>query len=212
MKQISEAELDKLVSRYSELPIVATALQRLQLSLPPHLVYHSAKHTQNVLREALRFAATDGLPAREQELLAIAAAYHDIGFLERMSKNEIFGAQAARRAMSESAQYSNEDMALVERMILDTEIQAGPEGPYQMCSHRLSGYLLDADLSNLGREDFLHWNQLLQQELGVRKEELLAFSRKLMLNHDWHTPAAQSLRSAGKKKNLEALEQLLARD
>jgi len=47
------------------------------------LYYHSPEHTKNVLRQSIELAQEDELASRDQLLLAIAAAFHDAGFLEQ---------------------------------------------------------------------------------------------------------------------------------
>ena len=60
---------------------------------------------------------------RDALLLAIAAAFHDAGFLKQLPKNEPIGANIAVEAMAKSGRFSLEERELVEQMILDTRFK-----------------------------------------------------------------------------------------
>jgi HD-GYP domain-containing protein (c-di-GMP phosphodiesterase class II) len=87
--------LDEAIKRYRASPIIAHAQQRLARELVAGLYYHSAAHTDDVLTEVSRFELHDGLPDPSQELLAISAAYHDMGFVVPATDNESLGAELA---------------------------------------------------------------------------------------------------------------------
>jgi predicted metal-dependent HD superfamily phosphohydrolase len=190
-------------------PIVREALEVLARGLPDTLWYHALPHTEDVLDEVVRFGLIDQLSARELELLAIAAACHDVGFISSFASNEPIGAAFARALMEKSDCYSSVEVALVERMILDTALVPGEQGPRQVPSTPLSGYLLDADLSNLGRDDFLEKGELQRKELGQDVEIFRANTLALLSGHTWHTKAALSMRKEGKEKNVELLKGII---
>jgi len=189
-------------------PVVQQMLQRLRRELSPDLRYHSANHTEDVLREALLFAATDRLTAREQLLLAIAAAYHDAGFLVRRDENELIAAQMARTAMEAHGGFTAAECQLVYDMIEDTIVRVVPSGLAEIPRSTLAGYLVDADLSNFGRTDFDEKRALIAAELKLAgREATPQHTAKLLRAHRWHTPAARQLREAQKQRNLRAWEQ-----
>ncbi|MEK9990399.1 MAG: HD domain-containing protein, partial [Halieaceae bacterium] len=144
-------------------PLVIETVEHLASTLDPTLYYHSPDHTKDVLRQTMELAEADALNSRDVLLLAIAAAFHDAGFLEQRPKNEPIGAQMAVQAMSASGRFSQAEQDLVEQMILDTQLVM--EGPAQISNSRLSPWLLDADLANLGRDDFWDQTRLLAKEL-----------------------------------------------
>lgn len=196
--------------RLKSLPIVTGILTRLSNELSAQLSYHSAAHTADVINEALLLAERDLLPQAEVTLLVIAAAFHDAGFLEKDSENEEIGAAWAEQAMRSVGSYSEQDRSRVRGMILDTRPRRVGEGFRQVPSEPLSGYLLDADVANLGREDFFEKIDLLQKEL--REKDRRAFLQRVfdfVSAHEWYTPAAQALRTKKKTENLKALRKLL---
>ncbi len=116
----------------------------------------------------------------------------------------------AVQAMSASGRFSQVEQDLVEQMILDTQLVM--EGPAQISNSRLSPWLLDADLANLGRDDFWDQTRLLAKELEIDIASMLPMTRALMQRHDWQSPAAKRLFAAKKEANFVALEEELSKD
>jgi signal transduction histidine kinase/predicted metal-dependent HD superfamily phosphohydrolase len=192
-------------------PLIARILDRLREDLPPDLHYHCAAHTDDVLEETVLFSVVGGLSNYEIELLAIAAAFHDAGFIQSPVDNEAIGADMAREAMQETGTFSNSEIESVTSMILDTRMQDSPNGPQQKPSSELSKYLLDADLSNLGREDFFDKLELQRRELGYDRNFFVEQAFQLVHAHRWHTHAARRLRQGTKEQNIAKLCKLVSR-
>lgn len=210
MGVVTEETLQATVDRLCALPIVAQILAKLERELPPTLTYHSFAHTQDVVRDSVLFALLDDLPPRSVELLVIAAAMHDAGFLEQRSGNEPVGARIAREAMVACGGYSEDEVQLVEQMILDTAVVMHNGSPKQIASTELSKYLLDADLGNFGRDDFFAKGELQRIESG---DEIAPFRSKtlaLINAHVWNTNAARTLRQAKRDENLATLKAMIA--
>ena len=191
-------------------PLVTETVSALVSDLDPTLYYHSPAHTKDVLRQTLELAESDALDNRDVLLLAIAAAFHDAGFLKQRPKNEPIGAQMAIDAMAKTGRFSQEECDLVEQMILDTQLVM--DGPAQISNSRLSPWLLDADLANLGRDDFWDQTMLLARELNIDRQKMLPMTQALMQRHDWQSPAGQRLFGAKKESNFVALERELGKD
>jgi signal transduction histidine kinase len=198
-----------------KLPVISTILDFLKRNLPGHLVYHAFTHTEDVLSEVIRFAITDELPAREIELLAIAAAFHDAGFVKSPVANEPIAARMAREALEKhsashpTSGYTPDEISLIEQMILDTSLRETQTGLRQVPTCDLSRYLLDADLSNLGRDDFFDKGELQRQELGYDQEVFRRKSFELLNSHRWLTNAARLLRQPKKDENLLLLKKMI---
>lgn len=210
MGVVTEETLQATVDRLCNLPIVAEILAKLARELPPTLTYHSFAHTQDVVRDSVLFALIDDLPPRSIELLVIAAAMHDAGFLDQRSGNEPVGARFARDAMVACGGYSEDEVQLVEQMILDTAVVMHNGSPKQIPSTELSKYLLDADLGNFGRDDFFAKGELQRIESG---DEIAPFRIKtlaLISAHVWNTNAARNLRQVKRDENLGTLKAMIA--
>lgn len=189
------------------LPVIRRILARLALELGSNLVYHTVEHTREVLAETVNFALHDGLEARQIELLAIAAAYHDAGYLERYADNEPIGAAMAAEAMRAAGGYSESDIALVGKMILSTKLAEGPDSARRVEHDPLALYLMDADFGSFGREDFFEKCQQLIDETGTAPRNFYPIAQRLVSGQRWLTPAAHALREPKKQQNLAELEQ-----
>lgn len=187
-------------------PLVNEALDTLRAKLAKDLLYHGYAHTEDVLNEVVRLAVIDNLSDREIELLAIAAAWHDLGFIWSRHNNESLAAEALKRSLAKLSLYTVDETHLMAQMILDTALIPDGETFKQVASHKLSCYLLDADLANFGRDDFFEKSELQRRELG---EDLASFRIKtlaLIGNHKWLTKAAKDLWEEKKAENLEVLK------
>ena len=68
------------------------ALLRLTTELAPELTYHNLSHTlEEIMPTVLCLAEVCGLSLQERHLLQVAAAYHDIGFIDTYAEHERAG-------------------------------------------------------------------------------------------------------------------------
>jgi uncharacterized protein len=208
---MSNAGNDIQIEGLLRLAAISEPLGRLGTELSPNLLYHTVDHTREVIADAVMLALRDQLLAREVELLAVAAAWHDTGFIESPEHNEPIAARMAVEALTRIGSYSSAEIKLIEQMILDTAIIPQEAGsPLQRATTKLSPYLLDADVANFGRDDFFVKGELLRRELG--EADLVAYNQKtqgLLTRHVWLSAPAQELWGAGKAFNLAKLQQLL---
>ena len=133
-------------------PIVRGILDRLRSELDASLAYHRPAHTEDVIQQALKLAQLDALDAHSMLLIAVAAAFHDAGFLMTRSGHESISADMATSAMVGDKRFSQADIDLVADMIMDTQVYQ--TGAVHRPNTSLSAWLLDADLANFGRDDF----------------------------------------------------------
>lgn len=207
-----EEKASRLVLELKEMPVIAEILGKLQTDLGDDLHYHTLSHTYDVFNEVVVFALFDDLTQREIELLAIAAAYHDAGFLKQREDNERIGARMADEAMRRHGGFSEEECSLVYTMIIDTTLIRDSSGVAQRAQTPLSKYLLDADLSNFGRADFFERMEAHRQEVAQEAEEEYRVTLEIMESHQWYTSAAKSLRQGKKQENLKKLREMLRRE
>lgn len=198
------------ISSLIRLPAVVHPLELLRSKLPQNLLYHAYPHTEDVIAEVVRLASLDSLSDRDTEILAVAAAWHDVGFIESPQNNEPIAAAAARKFLNSLDRYTKQEISQIEVMIRDTALIIDDGIPQQKPTTSLSRYLLDADLANFGREDFFDKSELQRREIN---EEPASFRQKtvaLLERHVWLTPAAQELWQSKKDENLETLRKLAA--
>lgn len=187
-------------------PIVTGILDRLSRELDASLFYHRPAHTEDVIQQALTLAKLDALDAHSMLLIAVAAAFHDAGFLVTRSGHESISADMAATAMAGDKRFSQTDIDLVADMIMDTQVYQ--TGAVHRTNTPLSAWLLDADLANFGRDDFFEQFQLVALENNIEPERLVTPTIDLMDRHTWQSPAGAASFELKKRENRQALTQV----
>lgn len=187
-------------------PIVTGVLDRLRRELDASLSYHRPAHTEDVVQQALTLAALDALDAHSMLLIAVAAAFHDAGFLVTRSGHESISAEMAASAMAGDKRFSQADIDLVADMIMDTQVYQ--TGAVHRPKTPLSAWLLDADLANFGRDDFFEQFRLVALENHIEPERLVTTTIDLMDRHTWQSPAGAASFELKKRENRQALTQV----
>ncbi len=187
---------------------VAAYARDLLSKLPPYLTYHNADHTLHpvtgVVAIADRYGRQEKLPANEHELLLVSAYLHDAGFVRvpRIQANEKEGVAIAQEYLP-SLGYQPHEIAIVGSAILATDKRTRP-------STKLEMILKDADLDNLGREDFFEMTEAFRIEKGIKNRE--AWYREtldFLKSHMFYTQAARDFREGAKQHNILRLDQML---
>ena len=93
-------------------PIVTGIVDRLRHELDESLRYHTPAHTEDVIQQTMALAKLDVLDGHSLLLLAIAAAFHDAGFLVTRSGHESISADMATAAMAKDKRFSQKDIDL----------------------------------------------------------------------------------------------------
>lgn len=200
------------LEEYYSFPPISAILTRLRDELDPSLLYHSYNHTVEVIRDSITYGTLDGLSKTELRILALAAAFHDAGFLVSKDAHEERGAEIAVSYLNDYTFCTVKELELIITMIRDTKVVITGATYWRPPEHKLSCYLLDADVSNLGREDFMPRTEALARELGAERESFLRQSLKFLERHRWYTLPAKQLRQEIKDKNLNHLRQFLGRE
>ena len=186
---------------------IAYALARLANELSPDLTYHNLWHTQDdVMISAVRLARELGFDEEEVALLQVAAAFHDLGFIEDAANHEIVGARIVAQLLPKLG-FSSRQIETVMGLILATRM---PQSPRSL----LEEVLADADLDLLGRHDFMARNACLRQEWAnegrvVESKAWYEGQLAFMRGHQYFTAVAQRLRNETKAHNIALLEEAL---
>ena len=189
--------------------VIVEILARLKDGLDASLCYHCPAHTEDVVQQTLTLATLDSLDTHSMLLLAIAAAFHDAGFLATRSGHERISADMAATAMSADQRFSQADIELVGAMIMDTEVYQ--TGAVHRPKTNLSPWLLDADLANFGRDDFFEQFYLVAKENKISPENMVLPTLDLMDRHTWQSPAGRACFDQKKRANRQALTEALSR-
>ena len=179
----------------------------LAKKLPEGIYYHDIRHTVDVYTSAMRYGIMERLDGNDVELLGMAGIFHDTGYIKRYEKNEPVGAKIAKKYMKKEG-FAKAEIEKVKELIMATQMPQKPRGIMQQI-------MCDADLDNLGREDFIRKGNMLRREFEARREkgfsdnEWSSIQIDFVSNHVYFTRSAKRQRDAGKRKNIAKLRSML---
>jgi predicted metal-dependent HD superfamily phosphohydrolase len=175
--------------------------------LPSGIKFHDANHTlhpaRGVVAVANRIALSEKISEHDRELLIAAAYFHDTGYIREYAKNEPIAARMAGRILKLIG-YRPKEIEKVQKMILATDLARKPRT-------RLEKILCDADLDNLGREDFFKLDSKLREGRRIRGLDVsddvkwYRGTLEVMKNHKYYTESQIKLREEEKQKNMKKL-------
>lgn len=210
-----KAEAMAIYEEVIKMPEVSEALELLN-SLPENLKYHNKEHTIDVIKETILFALADGESMDRIVTAAIAAAWHDVGFIKSPSNNEPIAVELFKKSKAYQSLSESQKTEIINN-ILDTQMVMIDDKPHLLMQRSKYGYVLDGDVSNFGREDYFEKRMKVVEELSLDlskpevKKKFYAFTLELLRNHEWKTNSARRLRDQQKKINLQKIEEEYAR-
>jgi len=146
-------------------------VNKLLLPLDKHY-YHHYGHALDVMERAVYLWKKESVSDENLEMLAIAAIFHDTGFIIQYDKNEPIWAKIAQNYLK-TILYPEEKIKIIREIILATD----PD--YKNPKNILEKIIKDADMDNLGRDDFFDKWEKLKHEIEVIKNIKIK-------NPDWH--------------------------
>ena len=172
-----------------------------------NLFYHNQSHTIEVLENTKKIAKHYHLDDRTFFIVCAAACFHDLGnLIKNVESSEIESAKLAR-AFLINFDVNEADLVAIEKCILATQIPQKPESFTEEI-------VCDADLYNLGTDDFVEKNKLLRKETGalgnskIDDYEWTESAIRFLENHQYHTEYCQLLLNTGKAANLIRLRNI----
>ncbi|MFM1875232.1 MAG: hypothetical protein RL266_969 [Bacteroidota bacterium] len=181
-------------------------LERLESELPEHLLYHGHHHTIDVLEAVERIARQECIDEKGINLLLVAAAYHDCGFIRSHLDHEETGCAIARETLPRF-EFTHESIESICQMIMATKVPQRPTG-------LLSDILCDADLDYLGRDDFkpIARNLFLElRHLNIvsDEEKWNRIQLNFLKQHFYHTEYGRTMRQPQKDLHVEELAEIV---
>jgi len=175
--------------------------------LPGVIKFHDANHTlhpeRGVVAVANKIAISENISEHDRELLIAAAYFHDTGYIREYDKNEPIAARMAGRILKLIG-YKPNEIEKIQKMILSTDLAREPK------TH-VEKILCDADLDNLGREDFFKLDGKLREGRRARGLDVSDDAKwyrgtlEVIKNHRYYTESQKKLREKGKQKNIKGL-------
>ena len=171
------------------------------------LYYHQYDHALEVMQRAVYLGASEGVSAEELEILAIAWLFHDTWFVIQYDNNEYIWAKIAKNFLRANL-YPEEKIEIIESLILITN-------PREKPTTLLEKIIKDADLDNLGREDFLErWVRLKHEletikQIRIKDPDWRHAALDLIEGHTFYTSTQIEERENNLRKNTELLRKHL---
>ena len=176
-------------------------------SLPRDLLFHNLHHTTNVVRGVRDITKHLDITKEQQEILLLAAWFHDTGFIHTYEGHEAESEKLAKAFLSK-ANYPSEKLELVLSCIRSTRM---PQQP----SNILEQVICDADMYHLSLPEYCHLHKLLREEwrTAMNKEwtdrgwiqENIAF----LNGHYYWTSYGRDVLQKQKEMNIVKCEELL---
>jgi len=185
---------------------ISHILDRLQNELKKDLFYHSFNHTVEVMIACREILAHEPEVSNEDaNLLLVAAAYHDCGFLTTYRNHEESGCEIARKDLLNFG-FEEENIKIIERLIMSTKLP-------QSASNKLEQIICDADLDYLGGEryeeiSFLLRKEFLAYEVIDESVNWIDFQLDFFDNHHYWTEFSKKFRKPNKDAVVEHLKEL----
>ncbi|WP_226163081.1 Pycsar system effector family protein [Hymenobacter terricola] len=179
----------------------ADVTELLTKGLSPMLTYHSLRHTEAVVKECRALATAAELTPDDTEALLLAAWFHDSGYLDVYDGHEFRSMERAAAWLAEHG-VPTPRIELIQGLIKATHRDSTAETDLQKL-------LVDADMSNLARDDFRSRAELLRTEwelvLGksYTNPEWAELQLNFMLGHKFHSEAGKERYRKEFKKNVD---------
>ena len=173
----------------------------LTQELPAKLTYHNLAHTEAVVKECRALAPAANLSPDDTEALLLAAWFHDIGYLDAYDGHEFCSVERAGTWLAHK-QVPQARIALIQQLIKATHRDSKP-------ATELEKLLVDADMSNLARDDFRSRAELLRTEWELVLDktyptpEWTEMQLNFMLAHKYLSEAGKARYKKELKKNIE---------
>jgi len=152
--------------------------------IPGSYYYHDHVHTLYVMDKAIEIARHENCTEKEIELLAIAALWHDTGYINIYNGHEEESCVLARKYLPGYG-ISPADIDIICGMIMATKVPQSPKT-------KLEEIIADADLEYFGTEDAASQADLLFRELqtldpGLTRERWDEMQRSFLQGHQYFT-------------------------
>ena len=194
----------KAVLLEEQSPIVIEAakyvFELIKTKFPTILYFHNFSHTRGVVNTALEIAIGSGLDKEQQEIIALAAWFHDVGYTVQMKNHEEKSVGVAKEYLTEK-NYPADKIELVCTLIESTEMHKPPQ-------NLLEEIMKDADLHHLGTDEQESLSTLLRLEYEeltneeIDEVEWLKKDYEFLKKHKFYTEFATAVYQPVKIKNL----------
>lgn len=142
----------------------------LEKELPPNTLYHNLTHTLRVYKSTKEIIENSSLTQEEEEILHLAALFHDTGYIQGAKNHEERSVEIAT-AFLKNENVSEEIIQEVATCIMVTKMENTP-------TTQLEKIIRDADASHFAKDYFFEVTELLRKEFKMNN--ICSFNKK-----DW---------------------------
>ena len=170
----------------------------LTTELSENCVFHTIKHTLDVVANAEIIGKYCKLDENSLNILRICALFHDVGYVDAYDDHERFSAERAS-AYLQTKNIDPEIINQVEVAILSTKTPQNPKD-------QISRILCDTDLMNLTFDDYFEQLDLMRKEwekVGKAKlnsKEFHLSSLEFFQSHEYHSKYGKKVLQPKKEK------------
>jgi len=176
---------------------------------PEKFYYHSLEHTREVVKAALNIAENSELGDDQQEMVILAAWFHDTGYTIESDDHETESKRIAKDFL-QKRNYPEQKITVVENAIEATRL---PQNPRDI----IGEVLCDADMFHLATNQFMNKSLLLKKEnetvnnISIDEEIWLKETFKFANRQSYFTNYGKYVLDKKKKKNIKKLKKLNAK-
>ena len=152
----------------------------LTTELSENCVFHTIKHTLDVVSNAEIIGRYCNLDEDSLNVLRMCALFHDVGYVDAYDDHELFSAERARTYL-QSKNIDPEIIDQVERAILSTKTPQNPKD-------QISRILCDADLMNMTFDDYF-------EQIDLMRKEWEKVGKAKLNSHEFHISSLEFFRS-----------------
>ncbi len=167
------------------------------------LCYHNIEHTNNVVKNAEYIGVKEGVTEEEMFILIATAWFHDLGYAKVYNGHEDESIKMAR----EFLQKENVEQDLIDAIANAIDATRVPQIP----KNKIEQVISDADLFDLGTDDFFTVSEKLYDEWNIcikpaSNIKLWNISLNFLKEHKYFTNFAKEYLEPKKLKNILILE------
>ena len=192
-----DADLVRQAERY--------VMSLLSNQLSEEYLFHSKKHTLDVVKNATIIGRNSGMIEDEMNILQVSALFHDTGYISTYDNHEAESSFIASEFLRSNL-VGEQDIQIVSNAILATRV---PQNP----NDRISEVLCDADLMHLAGEDYFELMEMLRLEWQITGRQFLTEyqfhmnSIDFFDSHHFHSDYGKTIMQQQKEKNLIRIRQ-----
>ncbi len=179
----------------------------LEENLTQNIVFHTLRHTKEVVAAVQVIGSNSGLSAYEMEVCVTAAWFHDTGYIEAYKDHESKSKQIAETFLKDQKQSSE----FIEAVLNCIEATRFPQKP----TNALEKIICDADMFHLSTPDYFDKAELLRQELNHFREDPVSRlvwmrrNKKFFKEHSFFTAYGQKEMESLKKVNYNNIKKAI---